>query len=139
MCIAPILIDNPDYHSPVRDPLYHATHNTKDTKIAVPCGRCASCVHLKQVYLIQRVQMESMNNDLFYGTLTYNQESLPIAEFGDIKFAYPSFEDWQKAIKMIRKDYPNLKFKYMLVSEYGGNKHRPIIISFCRSPGQEIL
>ena len=139
MCIAPILIDNPDYNSPITDPTYKATHNTTDSKLAVPCGRCASCIHLKQVYLIQRVQMESINHDLFFGTLTYNQESLPVAQFGDIRFAYPSFEDWQKAIKMIRKNYPNLKFKYMLVSEYGGKKHRPIIISFCRSPDLVVL
>lgn len=125
MCIAPILIDNPNYHSPIRDPIYHKLHNTIDKKIPVPCGRCASCIHLKQVYLIQRVQMEALNHDLFYGTLTYNQDSLPIADYGDIRFAYPDYSDWQKMIKMIRKDFPDLKFRYMLVSEYGGKKHRP--------------
>lgn len=119
------MIDNPNYQSPIRAPTYHLLHNTKDSKIPVPCGRCSSCIHLKQVYLIQRVQMEAINNDLFYGTLTYNQDSLPVAEYSDIKFAYPDFTDWQKMIKMIRKDYPDLKFKYMLVSEYGGKKHRP--------------
>lgn len=125
MCKAPILIDNPNYHSPIRDPVYHKIHNTVDIKIPVPCGRCASCIHLRQVYLIQRVQMEAINHDLFYGTLTYNHDSLPIADYGDIKFAYPAFSDWQKMIKMIRKDYPDLNFRYMLVSEYGGKKHRP--------------
>ena len=125
MCKAPILIDNPDYNSPVKDPVYRYTHNVKDFKIAVPCGRCSSCVHLKQIYIVQRVQMEALNNDLFYGTLTYNNDSLPIAQYGDIRFAYPDYGDWQKAVKMIRKDYPDLEFKYMLISEYGGKKHRP--------------
>lgn len=69
--------------------------------------------------------MEALNNDLFYGTLTYNTESIPIKEFDTIKFAYPDISDWQKMIKMIRKDYPKLSFKYMLVSEYGSKRHRP--------------
>ena len=136
MCLAPILIDNPYYNSPIRAPDFLALHDTKSTKMAVPCGICASCIHLKQVYLIQRVQMEALNNDLFYGTLTYNQQSLPKAKYGDITFAYPDYSDWQKMLKMIRKDYPNLKFKYFLVSEYGGVKHRPhyhFILSLPRS------
>lgn len=136
MCLAPILIDNPYYGSPIRSPTFRAIHDTANTKMAVPCGRCATCIHLKQIYLIQRVQMESLNNDLFYGTLTYNQDSLPVAEYGNIKFAYPDFSDWQKMIKMIRKHYPDLRFKYMLVTEYGGKKHRPhfhFVLSLPRS------
>lgn len=125
MCLAPILIDNPYYRSPIRDPTYHIIHDTTTSKLAVPCGRCATCIHLKQVYLIQRVQMEALSHDLFYGTLTYNNESLPVSQYGDIQFAHVDFTDWQKMIKMIRKDYPELKFRYMLVSEYGGKKHRP--------------
>lgn len=133
MCKTPVWIDNPNYNSHVRDPTYHLLHDTIHQKIPVPCGRCPTCIHLKQVYLIQRVQMESINHDLYYGTLTYNQDSLPIAQYGNIKFAYPDITDWQKMIKMIRKDYPDLKFKYILVSEYGGKKHRPhyhFILSF---------
>lgn len=136
MCLAPVIIDNPYYGSPIRSPTFHKIHDTVSSKMAVPCGRCAACIHLKQVYLVQRVQMESLNNDLFYGTLTYNNESLPIADYGDVKFAYPDFSDWQKAIKMIRKYHPDLKFKYFLVSEYGGKKHRPhyhFILSLPRS------
>ena len=117
------------------DPLWASCHNWQDSRIEVPCGHCAACIHLRQIYLVQRVQMESLNNDLFYGTLTYNQSSLPLAIYDDIRFAYPDFSDWQKMIKMIRKYHPDLKFKYMLVSEYGGKKHRPIFILYCRSPG----
>lgn len=125
MCLTPIMIDNPNYQSQVSDGTYHLLHDTVHQKIPVPCGRCSSCVHLRQIYITQRVQMESLNNDLFYGTLTYNQDSLPIAEYSDFSFAYPDFTDWQKMIKLIRKDFPDLKFKYMLVSEYGGKKKRP--------------
>lgn len=125
MCDAPILIRNPNFRSPVKDPTFHNLHDTIHEFMPVPCGRCATCIHLRQIYMVQRVQMEALSNDLFYGTLTYNQDSLPIAQFGDIRFAYPDYSDWQKMIKMIRKDYPNLSFRYLLVSEYGGKKHRP--------------
>lgn len=125
MCLSPVLINNPNYNSPIRDPTYRALHNVKDTKIAVPCGWCSVCLHLRQVYIIQRVQMESVNHDLYYGTLTYNQESLPIHQVSDVSFAYSDYTDWQKMIKMIRKDYPDLKFSYLIVNEYGSKKHRP--------------
>lgn len=127
MCLAPILIKNPNYGSQIRSPTYHTMYNTTDTHIAVPCGRCATCIHLRQMYLVQRVQMEALNHDLFFGTLTYNQECLPRSKFGDIEFAHVDISDWQKMIKMIRKDYPQYKFKYLLVTEYGGRKHRPHI------------
>lgn len=136
MCLTPIMIDNPYYNSPIRAPDFHLLHDTVHAKLPVPCGRCSVCIHLKQQYLVQRVQMESLSHDLFYGTLTYNQESLPIAEIDDFRFAYADYSDWQKMIKMIRKDYPEFKFRYMLVSEYGAKKHRPhyhFILSFPRT------
>lgn len=125
MCLTPIMIDNPNYNTPIRDPTYHLLHDTVHSKIPVPCGRCASCIHLRQIYMVQRVQMEALSHDLFYGTLTYNNDSLPIAKYGDIRFAYPDITDWQKAVKMIRKNHPEYSFKYLLVSEYGSSKHRP--------------
>ena len=136
MCLAPIIIENPYFNSPIKDSKFRLAHNTVDSHIAVPCGRCSVCLHLKQIYMVQRVQMEALCNDLFFGTLTYNKESLPVAKFGDIEFAYVDLSDWQKMIKMIRKDYPDLKFKYLLVTEYGSKKHRPhihFILSLLRS------
>ena len=109
----------------LRTPKFRLIHQCHLSRIPVPCGYCASCVHLKQVSYVQRVQMEALNHDLFYGTLTYNPQSIPVKEYDSIKFAYPDISDWQKMIKMIRKDYPDLSFKYMLVSEYGSKKHRP--------------
>lgn len=135
MCLAPVLIDNPHYQTKVDDPVLRSIWNTVDSKIQVPCGRCPVCIHLRQIYLVQRVQMESLDHDLFYGTLTYNQESLPICDYDKIRFAYADFSDWQKMLKRIRADHPELKFKYMLVSEYGSKRHRPhyhFILSFPR-------
>lgn len=132
MCLRPILIDNPNYkayHLLDRNPFA----NVHLTSISVPCGRCPVCLQLKQQYITQRVQMEALNHDLFFGTLTYNDSSLPCFSIGEFTFAYPDFSDWQKMIKMIRKHENLPEFKYMLVSEYGGKRHRPhfhFILSF---------
>lgn len=101
--------------------------------IPVPCGRCSVCLALKQQYLVQRVQMEALSHDLYFGTLTYSSEMLRKHEVGDYKIAYADVSDWQKMIKMIRKHEDLPPFKYMLVSEYGGRRHRPhfhFILSF---------
>lgn len=125
MCLAPIKIKNTHFGKIRADPAYNFINDVYHEYIEVPCGCCATCIHLKQVYLIQRVQMEAVSHDLFYGTLTYNNESLPVSKYSDIKFAHVDFTDWQKMIKMIRRHHPELNFRYMLVSEYGGKKHRP--------------
>ena len=132
------MIKNVNYGSTSR------LHQYKDTTaqyIPVPCGRCASCLALKQQYLVQRVQMEALSHDLYMGTLTYNNESLPIYEINEFRFAYPSIADWQKMIKMIRKHEDLPPFKYMLVSEYGGKRHRPhfhFILSFPSIDGNNL-
>lgn len=125
MCLAPTKIKNTHFGKIRADPVYNVINDVYHQYIEVPCGRCATCIHLKQIYLIQRVQMEAVSHDLFYGTLTYNNDSLPVSQYGDIKFAHVDFSDWQKMIKMIRKNHPELKFRYLLVNEYGSSKHRP--------------
>ena len=99
--------------------------DTTSQYVPVPCGRCSVCLSLKQQYLVQRVQMESLSHDLYFGTLTYNNETLRTANFGEYTIAYADVTDWQKMIKMIRKHEDLPEFKYFLVSEYGGKRHRP--------------
>lgn len=116
----------------------------KDTTsqfIPVPCGHCSVCLQLRQQYIVQRVQMEALSHDLFFGTLTYNNESLPVLEVDDFKLNYVDISDFQSMIKMIRK-YENLpSFKYLLVTEYGGKRHRPhihFILSFPKDDHQTL-
>lgn len=135
MCLHPILIDNPDYNSRVTDSVYLKLHNTQSQKIPVPCGRCATCLRLKQQYLVQRVQMESLDRDLYFGTLTYSNDALPTMEMDGYTFNYVSIDDWQNMLKMIRKNEDLPSFKYFMVTEYGGRRHRPhvhFILSFPR-------
>lgn len=134
MCLHPILIKNPYLNSPIQDAKFNIIHDTVNSHLAVPCGNCSVCLQLKQQYITQRVQMESLNHDLYFGTLTYNNEMLPyVSVSSDLCLSYADIDDWQCMIKMIRKHEDLPPFKYMLVSEYGGRRHRPhfhFILSF---------
>lgn len=124
MCISPTLIKNPNYGatgylSKVKD--------THSQYIKVPCGVCPQCIASKQMKLIQRCQMMCFDYHPFYGTLTYNQESLPIWTFSNgVEVPFADFRDVTLMFKRIRKN--NLferSFKYMVCSEFGGKKKRP--------------
>lgn len=138
MCLNPILIKNLNYGNTSK---LAYSKDTTAQYIPVPCGRCSVCLALKQQYLVQRVQMESLSHDLFFGTLTYNNESLPTIQVGDFKLNYVDLSDWQKMIKMIRKHENLPKFSYFLVTEYGGRRHRPhihFILSFPKVESQNL-
>lgn len=135
MCLKPVLIDNINYGNKSK---LGYLYDTTSRKIAVPCGRCSVCLSLKQQYLVQRVQMEALNHDLYFGTLTYNNENLPIYEIDDFCIAYSDYSHWQDMIKRIRK-YPNIPpFKYLLCSEYGGKRHRPHFHFLLSFPKQDM-
>lgn len=138
MCLAPILIKNVNYGNTSKLSKYK---DTTSQFIPVPCGRCSVCLSLKQQYIVQRVQMESLSHDLYFGTLTYNNEMLRRHKVGEFSIAYADVTDWQKMIKMIRKHEDLPAFKYMLVSEYGGKRHRPhfhFILSFPKDDTQTL-
>lgn len=85
--------------------------------------------------------MEALSHDLYFGTLTYNNESLPSLNVGEFHLNYVDISDWQKMIKMIRKHENLPPFKYFLVSEYGGRRHRPhihFILSFPKVESQRL-
>lgn len=138
MCLHPILIKNVNYGNK------SSLSSFKDSSsqfIPVPCGRCSVCLALKQNYLVQRVQMEALSHDLYFGTLTYNNDMLPTLKVGDFTLNYVDISDWQKMIKMIRKHENLPNFKYFLVTEYGGKRHRPhihFILSFPKDSKQTL-
>lgn len=131
MCLKPILIKNVNYGNSSKLSCYS---DTTAQYIQVPCGRCSVCLALKQEYLVQRVQMESLSHDLYFLTLTYNNESLPVIEKGEFKLPYVDISDWQKMLKMIRKHEDLPPLKYFLVTEYGGRRHRPHIHAILSFP-----
>lgn len=102
--------------------------------LRVPCGHCPECIANKQMQLVQRVQMESLSNYIFFATLTYNKDSLPhvLTSTGyDIPFA--DIRDLQNCFKRLRKSNAFTRsFRYFAVSELGSKKGRPHFM-FCSS------
>lgn len=123
MCLNPTLIKNVNHFSRFKG--LNAL-NVNTDYIAVPCGVCSSCVALKQSFFIQRCQLESFDNDIWFCTLTYNNDSLPVKYVNGRKIRYADKRDLQCYIKMLRKyNVFGSNFRYMAVSEFGSSKHRP--------------
>ena len=130
MCISPIYIANPNYRYNERHFLKDPTLFLKDSTsqfLAVPCHVCSQCIALKQLYMVQRVQMESLFNHIFFATLTYNNECIPRVSCSsgyDIPFA--DMRDLKLAFKRINNDNAfGVPFRYFAVSEFGSLKGRP--------------
>lgn len=125
MCISPIRIRNPNYGN--KSKFISVLADCSSQFINVPCGHCPECIAIRQMGIVQRCQMEELNHHLFFITLTYNNESLPVLTTStgyDIRYADVS--DVQKMFKRIRNNnYFGRSFKYFGVSELGSKKARP--------------
>lgn len=124
MCISPIRIRNPNYHSRSRTAKYK---DTSSLYINVPCGYCPDCISVKQMGFTQRVQMESLDNHIFFCTLTYNSDSLRKVVCSDgFEIAYADITDVQRMMKRLRKSNVfGRSFRYCAVSERGSIRGRP--------------
>lgn len=127
MCISPLLIKNPNAG---KKPAPGSPLSLKDCSsqfIRVPCGHCPECIASKQLSLVQRLQMESLNHHLFFCTLTYNDDAMPrLVTSSGYEFRYADKRDLYLMIKRIRKN--NLfgrSFRYFAVSERGSLHSRP--------------
>ena len=124
MFISPIRIRNPNYHSKLPSAEFK---DKVSLFINIPCGHCPECVSYKQMSIVQRVQMESLENYVFFSTLTYNDESIPkITTSSGYDLKYADIRDVQNMVKRLRKyDRFGRPFKYFAVSEFGGLRGRP--------------
>ena len=68
MCTSPISILNPNFRQGKLG--FNRIHNTVDKYIQVPCGHCRQCIATKQSYFLQKYDVELMDNELFFFTLT---------------------------------------------------------------------
>lgn len=125
MCLKPILIDNPNYHNPLASTDYGILHDCVNSKLSVPCGHCSVCIALRQAYVVQRMQMESLDNLLFMGMVSYNNESLPSMNVNGYNIRYALSDDISNMMRYIRYNNELPNFRYFAVSEFGGQKHRP--------------
>lgn len=121
MCISPIQIKNP--YLGLGKLGLNRLHDTVNTYINVPCGHCPACTSLRQTWINQRVQMESLDNYLFYGTLTYNEVMCPWVHIGEYNLRVPRMSDFTNMVKRLRNE--GYHFSYIVVSEYGGKTYRP--------------
>lgn len=140
MCVNPILIPNPNYKGRlgyIAKAPYRCLSDTTSNYIPIACGHCYECVQKKQSFLVQRTQMEALDNYLFFVTLTYNSQSISVLEINGYRHQYAPYSDIQNMFKRFRAHNPDFpKFRYMVCSEYGGDYHRPhwhMIISVPKS------
>lgn len=127
MCISPISIPNPNYG---KNPEVGSVFSLKDCSsamISVPCGHCDECISLKQMYLVQRVQMESIANHVFFCTITYNNDMLPVlVTSSGHEIRYTRYSDLSNMFKRLRKDNAfGVPFRYLAVTERGSKRARP--------------
>ena len=122
MCISPIRIKNPNYGA--KKVGLNLLKDCTSAFINVPCRVCPQCIAARQMELIQRVLMESQFSHLFFGTFTYNNESLPTWNINGYNIHYARRDDFQNMLKRVRNIsiYP---FRYFAVSEFGSKYGRP--------------
>lgn len=122
MCLTPQRIPNP--YRGLQHIGLNYLHDCTAKFIEVPCGHCASCIALKQSYMVQRAQCETFSNDLWFCTLTYNNRALPILQVNDRRIRYADVHDFQCFIKRLRRDNAlGLPFRYFAVTEFGSSEH----------------
>lgn len=125
MCCNPVLIPNKNKGAFIRSPTLSFIKDTTSDFIPVSCGHCPACLALKQSYFIQRFQMETLDNDLWTGMLSYNRKHLPTIEINGYRHKFADTRDVQLLIKRLRNhNVFNGPFKYWFLSERG-KKHRP--------------
>lgn len=124
MCISPIRIRNPNLGMTGPNAQFK---DCVSRFINVPCGVCCECVANRQMQMVQRLQVEALVNHLFFCTLTYSNEMLPVVSTStgyDIRFA--DIHDLQNLFKRLRnRNAFGRSFRYLAVSELGSSRGRP--------------
>lgn len=99
--------------------------------MCVPCGKCPECLKDRQNSWKLRLMEESKNYAyLYFFTLTYNDESLPVTDDGLSTACKRDVQLWLKKFRMAFERYRGVRlsdyFKYFICAEYGPNgTHRP--------------
>lgn len=124
MCLAPTLIPNPNFGR--KDRMSYLV-DVQSRYLKVPCGHCTECVQARQRNIVQRLQVEELTNHLFFCTLTYNPQSLPVVMCSNgYQIPYAARRDVALMIKRLKKfDAFGRPFKYFYVSELGSKRGRP--------------
>lgn len=93
--------------------------------IDVPCGKCAECrnTYIESIY--QRAYVESQSSYVYFVTLTYDNEHLPVVVLpSGKKIYYSCYDDIQSMFDRFRKKFSR-EYRYLCVNEYGDTNYRP--------------
>lgn len=125
MCLNPTYIDNPYFGENPKK--YFGLKDTISKLMPIPCKTCSECIALEQMYLVQRIQMEALNNWLFMGTVTYKNETIPkLTTSQDYEYRFTDIKDINACIKRLRSNNTfSIPFRHIYVSERGGKGGRP--------------
>ena len=124
-CDNPTLIKNPYYNKSPSSGL-NFLHDCKSQYMRVPCGHCPSCIATKQMYVLQRFYMESLDSYVYFSTLTYDDAHLPSLDVNGYHIRYADFSHFTNMVKRIRKgNLFSRPFTYFAVSELGHLRGRP--------------
>lgn len=144
MCIHPTQIPNPNHYSD-RDPKSGLgfLKDTSSAFINIPCGHCPECIAIRQMGIVQRLNVEYKFNYLFFCMLSYNNECLPIHTCSNGRtIPYADKKDITDCLKRLRvRNAFGRPFRYFGVSEFGGDKHRPhfhIILIIPKYDGDDV-
>lgn len=125
MCEKPQIIPNPNYGKGKKG--FGFLKDCVSKYITVPCGHCPECVKNKQMQMVQRVQMEELDNHLFFASITYNDDMIPqVATSTGYTIRYADVSDVQNMMKRLRLSNAfGRPFRWLCVSERGSGKGRP--------------
>lgn len=125
MCTTPTKILNPYYRVDPKKGL-NFLHDCTSQYIYTPCGHCSQCIATKQMYMIQRFQMQSLDSYVYFSTLTYDDMHLPLMDVGDFSLRFAYFKHFTDMVKRIRRNNMfGRPFSYFAVSERGTKRARP--------------
>lgn len=124
--------------------------------IEIPCGRCIGCRLEHSRQWANRLMLESQSyhmsddlsvNDVWFVTLTYDNEHLPINFFAEpstglaIQNSTLVKRDCQLFLKRLRKAVEPDRIRFYLCGEYGGQTERPhyhVILYGLRLPEDDL-
>lgn len=128
MCYNPIYIYNPNFKGAKHSlGINFHSHLVDDSfMIPVSCGHCGQCVAVKQMNYVQRCQMESLKNRMFFCTLTYKNDMLPkITTSSGFDIPFADQNHIESLVNRMRDSglFPGIR--HFCVSEFGSRNGRP--------------
>lgn len=153
MCISPIYLPDKSHNVTIENKKTGTSREItidkygihKTLYMPVPCGHCSQCIAIAQMEMIQRIQMEALDKDIYMITCTYDNEHLPrLITSQGYEYRFADYKDASFMIERMRENrmFGEREFKWLIVSERGSKRARPhfhILLLFKREEIGETL